>query len=181
MSKFIKTAAALIVFGAFSTVTMAGGGGNQGPKPNPKPTPVCNEGPCTGSIPIQATVPKRCELKVLTSSISLKDGAETSGQFMVGANAKYNLLVNTDNNVSDKSTKSKAKLGGGDHAPAVGLTIKTQLDNSSSVILLNDEKTNIAPGSNGWNTYNVLVKSDSVGISKPAGTYTDKYNIRVSF
>ncbi len=82
MSKFIKTAAALIVFGAFSTVTMAGG--NHHPKPDPKPTPVCNEGPCTGSIPIQVIVPKRCELKVKTPSISLKDGAEASGQFMVG-------------------------------------------------------------------------------------------------
>ena len=33
MSKFIKTAAALMVFGAFSTVTMAGG--NHHPKPDP--------------------------------------------------------------------------------------------------------------------------------------------------
>lgn len=177
MSKFIKTAAAVVVFGAFSTVTMAGGGGNYGPKPDPKPTPVCNEGPCTGSIPIQVTVPKRCELKVLTSSISLKDGAKTSGQFKVGANAKYNLLVDTDNRVGSKSTKSKAKSG--NHA--VGLTVETTLAGSSSVIKLNDQKNNIAPGNNGWNTYNVLVKSDSVGISKPAGTYTDKYNIRVSF
>ena len=181
MSKFIKTAAAMVVFGAFSTVTMASGGGNHGPKPDPKPTPVCNEGPCTGSIPIQVTVPKRCELNVVTSSISLKDGAETSGQFMVGANANYNLLVNTDNRLGDKSTKSKAKLGVGNNAPAVGLTVETKRAGSPSIILLNDKQTNIAPGSNGWNTYNVFVKSDSVGISKPAGTYTDKYNIRVSF
>lgn len=178
MSKFIKTAAAVVVFGAFSTVTMAGGGGNHGPKPDPKPTPVCNEGPCTGSIPIQVTVPKRCELKVKTPSISLKDGAEASGQFLVGANADYNLLVDTDNRVGgDKTTKSEAKSG----SHAVGLTVETKRTGSSSVIKLNDQQTNIAPGSNGWNTYNVFVKSDSVGISKPAGTYTDKYNIRVSF
>ena len=175
MAKFIKTAAALMVFGAFSTVTMAGG--NHHPKPDPKPTPVCNEGPCTGSIPIQVIVPKRCELKVKTPSISLKDGAESSGQFLVGANAKYNLMVDTDNRVGSKSTKSQAISG--NHA--VGLTVETTLAGSSSVIQLNDQKTNIAPGNNGWNTYNVLVKSDSVGISKPAGTYTDKYNIRVSF
>ncbi len=178
MSKFIKTAAAVVVFGAFSTVTMAGGGGNHGPKPDPKPTPVCNEGPCTGSIPIQVTVPKRCELKVKTPSISLKDGAEASGQFLVGANADYNLLVDTDNRVGGgKTTKSEAKSG----SHAVDLTVETSLAGSSSVIKLNDQQTNIAPGSNGWNTYNVFVKSDSVGISKPAGTYTDKYNIRVSF
>lgn len=176
MSKFIKTAAAVVVFGALSTVTMAGSG-NSNPNPDPKPTPVCNEGPCTGSIPIQVIVPKRCELKVKTASISLKDGAEASGQFLVGANAKYNLLVDTDNRVGSKSTKSKAKSG--NHA--VGLTVETTLAGSSSVIKLNDQKNNIAPGNNGWNTYNVLVKSDSVGISKPAGTYTDKYNIRVSF
>ena len=176
MSKFIKTAAAVVVFGAFSTVTMAGGGHT--PPKDPKPTPVCNEGPCTGSIPIQVIVPKRCELKVKTPSISLKDGAEASGQFMVGANANYNLLVDTDNRVGGgKTTKSAAKSG----SHAVGLTVETKLAGSSSVIQLNDQKTNIAPGNNGWNTYNVLVKSDSVGISKPAGTYTDKYNIRVSF
>ena len=178
MSKFIKTAAAVVVFGAFSTVTMAGGGGNHGPKPDPKPTPVCNEGPCTGSIPIQVTVPKRCELKVKTPSISLKDGAEASGQFLVGANADYNLLVDTDNRVGGgKTTKSEAKSG----SHAVGLTVETKRVGSPSIILLNDKQTNIAPGSNGWNTYNVFVKSDSVGISKPAGTYTDNYNIRVSF
>ena len=177
MSKFIKTAAAVVVFGAFSTVTMAGGGHN--PPKDPKPTPVCNEGPCTGSIPIQVIVPKRCELKVKTSSISLKDGAQSSGQFLVGANADYNLLVNTDNDGGSKSTKSKAKSSDGKHE--VGLTVETSLAGSSSVIKLNDQKNNIAPGSDGWNTYNVLVKSDSVGISKPAGTYTDKYNIRVSF
>ena len=176
MSKFIKTAAALMVFGAFSTVTMAGGGNN--PPKDPNPTPVCNEGPCTGSIPIQVIVPKRCELKVKTPSISLKDGAEASGQFMVGANAKYNLLVDTDNRVGGgKTTKSAAKSG----SHAVGLTVETKLTGSSSVIQLNDQQTNIAPGSNGWNSYNVLVKSEGVGISKPAGTYTDKYNIRVSF
>ena len=176
MSKFIKTAAALMVFGAFSTVTMAGG--NHHPKPDPKPTPVCNEGPCTGSIPIQVIVPKRCELKVKTPSISLKDGAEASGQFMVGANAKYNLLVDTDNRVGGgKTTKSAAKSG----SHAVGLTVETKLTGSSSVIQLNDQQTNIAPGSNGWNSYNVLVKSESVGISKPAGTYTDNYSIEVSF
>ncbi|MCA4814489.1 hypothetical protein [Acinetobacter towneri] len=176
MSKFIKTAAALMVFGAFSTVTMAGG--NHHPKPDPKPTPVCNEGPCTGSIPIQVIVPKRCELKVKTPSISLKDGAEASGQFMVGANAKYNLLVDTDNRVGGgKTTKSAAKSG--NHA--VGLTVETKRAGSPSLIQLNDQQTNIAPGNNGWSTYNVLVKSDGVGISKPAGTYTDKYNIRVSF
>ncbi|WP_179993924.1 MULTISPECIES: hypothetical protein [unclassified Acinetobacter] len=179
MSKFIKTAAAVVVFGAFSTVTMAGGGHN--PPKDPNPTPVCNEGPCTGSIPIQVTVPKRCELNVVTSSISLKDGTETSGQFMVGANANYNLLVNTDNRLGDKSTKSKAKLGVGNNAPAVGLTVETKRAGSPSIILLNDKQTNIAPGSNGWNTYNVFVKSDSVGISKPAGTYTDNYSIEVSF
>ena len=177
MSKFIKTAAAMVVFGAFSTVTMAGGGGNLGPKPDPKPTPVCNEGPCTGSIPIQVTVPKRCELKVETPSISLKDGAEASGQFKVGANANYNLLVNTDNRLGGKSTKSEAQSG----SHAVGLTVETKRTGSSSVIKLNDQQTNIAPGSNGWNTYNVLVKSESVGISKPAGTYTDNYSIEVSF
>ena len=177
MSKFIKTAAAVVVFGAFSTVTMAGGGGNHGPKPDPKPTPVCNEGPCTGSIPIQVTVPKRCELKVETPSISLKDGAEASGQFKVGANANYNLLVNTDNRLGGKSTKSEAKSG----SHAVGLTVETKRVGSPSIILLNDKQTNIAPGSNGWNTYNVFVKSDSVGISKPAGTYTDNYSIEVSF
>ncbi|WP_168399174.1 hypothetical protein [Acinetobacter indicus] len=176
MSKFIKTAAAVVVFGAFSTVTMAGGGYT--PPKDPKPTPVCNEGPCTGSIPIQVIVPKRCELKVKTPSISLKDGAEASGQFMVGANAKYNLLVDTDNRVGGgKTTKSAAKSG----SHAVGLTVETKLAGSSSVIQLNDQQTNIAPGSNGWNSYNALVKSDGVGISKPAGTYTDKYNIRVSF
>ena len=176
MSKFIKTAAALMVFGAFSTVTMAGGGNN--PPKDPNLTPVCNEGPCTGSIPIQVIVPKRCELKVKTPSISLKDGAEASGQFMVGANANYNLLVDTDNRVGGgKTTKSAAKSG----SHAVGLTVETKLAGSSSVIQLNDQQTNIAPGSNGWNSYNVLVKSDGVGISKPAGTYTDKYNIRVSF
>lgn len=178
MSKFIKTAAAVVVFGAFSTVTMAGGGGNHGPKPDPKPTPVCNEGPCTGSIPIQVTVPKRCELKVKTPSISLKDGAEASGQFLVGANADYNLLVDTDNRVGGgKTTKSEAKSG----SHAVGLTVETKRVGSPSIILLNDKQTNIAPGSNGWNTYNVLVKSESVGISKPAGTYTDNYSIEVSF
>ena len=176
MSKFIKTAAALMVFGAFSTVTMAGGGNN--PPKDPNPTPVCNEGPCTGSIPIQVIVPKRCELKVKTPSISLKDGAEASGQFMVGANANYNLLVDTDNRVGGgKTTKSAAKSG----SHAVGLTVETKLTGSSSVIQLNDQQTNIAPGSNGWNSYNVLVKSEGLGISKPAGTYTDKYNIRVSF
>ena len=178
MSKFIKTAAAMVVFGAFSTVTMASGGGNHGPKPDPKPTPVCNEGPCTGSIPIQVTVPKRCELKVKTPSISLKDGAEASGQFLVGANADYNLLVDTDNRVGGgKTTKSEAKSG----SHAVGLTVETKRVGSPSIILLNDKQTNIAPGSNGWNTYNVFVKSDSVGISKPAGTYTDNYSIEVSF
>ena len=178
MSKFIKTAAAVVVFGAFSTVTMAGSGGNHGPKPDPKPTPVCNEGPCTGSIPIQVIVPKRCELKVKTPSISLKDGAEASGQFMVGANANYNLLVDTDNRVGGgKTTKTAAKSG----SHAVGLTVETKLTGSSSVIQLNDQQTNIAPGSNGWNSYNVLVKSEGVGISKPAGTYTDNYSIEVSF
>lgn len=177
MSKFIKTAAAVVVFGAFSTVTMAGGG-HTPPKPkDPKPTPVCNEGPCTGSIPIQVTVPKRCELKVETPTISLKDGGHGTGIFKVGANAKYNLLVDTDNRVGSKSTKSQAKSG--NHA--VDLTVQTKLVGSSSVIQLNDQQNNIEPGSNSWNSYNVLVDSQSVGISKPAGTYTDKYNIRVSF
>ena len=97
---------------------------------------------------------------------------------MVGANAKYNLLVDTDNRVGGgKTTKSAAKSG----SHAVGLTVETKLTGSSSVIQLNDQQTNIAPGSNGWNSYNVLVKSDGVGISKPAGTYTDNYSIEVSF
>jgi hypothetical protein len=61
------------------------------------------------------------------------------------------------------------------------LTVQTKLAGSSSVIQLNDQQNNIEPGSNGWNSYNVLVQSQSVGISKPAGTYTDKYNIQVSF
>ena len=64
------------------------------------------------AIPIQVIVPKRCELKVKTASISLKDGAEATGQIMVGANANYNLLVDTDNRVGGgKTTKSAAKSG----------------------------------------------------------------------
>ncbi|NNH00624.1 hypothetical protein [Acinetobacter sp. ANC 5414] len=171
MNKMTQAALAALVLGACSTAVMAGEEGR------PNQDRGCNTGSCTGSIPIVVKVPKRCMLKIDTPSIALGDGETETGRFSVGANANYNLLVDTVNRVgTSATTRSEAKSG----SNAVGITVETRLAGSSHLIKLNEQKNDITPGRGGWNSYNVSVKSDYVGISKPAGNYSDKLNITVT-
>ena len=125
---------------------------------------------CSKDIPIELTVLKHCDLDVLTSKITLSDGGSGTGSFKVGANAPYNLLVSTTNN-------SRVKNGNNE----IPIIVTTNLAGSTTNIPLGAAQTNQSVAIGGWNTYNVKVTSQEVGISKPAGIYTDEYNIRVYF
>ncbi len=93
---------------------------------------------------------------------------------MVGGACKQQLIGRYRQPCWWRQNNQKSAAKSGNHA--VGLTVETKRAGSPSLIQLKiDQQTNIAPGNNGWSNYNVLVKSDGVGISKPAGTYTDKY------
>ena len=168
MNVFTKSLLATLVLGAASTAIYAeddAGSADRGGRP----PSGCGE-TCTGQIPIELTVQKHCDLDVLTSKITLEDGGAGSGQFKVGANAPYNLEVSTLNG-------SKVKMG----ANEIPITVTTKLAGSATNIPLNTPQNNIAVALGGWNTYNVNVTSAAVGISKPAGVYTDQYKIRVYF
>lgn len=170
----VQTALATLVLGMCSTMVFATGGG---PAPTPEPD-ECREGICRGKIPIKVEVPKRCALKVPQKPIFLKDGDMETATFQVGANAKYNLTVDTANRVGHGSTfDSKAKNGHN----SVDLEVKTYKHGSMSPIKLNDTQHHIEPGHHGWSSYDVKVKSEYVGMSKPAGIYSDEYFITVSF
>lgn len=168
MNVFTKSLLATLVLGAASTAIYAeddGGSADRGVRP----PAGCGE-LCTGSIPIELTVQKHCDLDVLTNKITLTDGGSGNGQFKVGANAPYNLLVTTTNG-------SKVKMGTNE----IPINVTTKLAGSATNIPLGTAQTNIAVALGGWNTYNVNVTSAAVGISKPAGVYTDQYNIKVYF
>ena len=169
MNVFTKSLLATLVLGAASTAIYAveddAGSADRGGRP----PSGCGE-TCTGQIPIELKVEKHCDLDVLTSKISLADGGSGSGSFKVGANAPYNMEVSTQNG-------SKVKMGTNE----IPITITTKLSGSATNIPLNTPQSNIAVALGGWNTYNVNVTSAAVGISKPAGTYSELYKIRVYF
>ncbi|MDH1439522.1 hypothetical protein N5I27_14520 [Acinetobacter johnsonii] len=172
MNNLLKMSLMAVTLGLGSTAVFAT---EERPAPDPD---ECNEGPCKGYIPIHVTVPKRCAVKVPKTPIILKDGETETASFQVGANANYRLVVDTANRIGAGATvESEAKNGGN----AVGIEVRTRKAGSPTVIQLNDPQVNTAPGPGGWNTYNVEVKSDYVGMSKPAGTYSDNYSITVSF
>lgn len=166
MNVFTKSLLATLVLGATSTAIYAN---EDGSADRGRPPTSCGE-LCTGQIPIELKVEKHCDLDVKTSKITLTDGGTGTGQFRVGANAPYNLLVSTTNG-------SKVKMG----AHEIPITVTTKQQGTMTNIALGAAQTNVAVALGGWNTYDVNVTSAAVGISKPAGTYTDQYNIRVYF
>lgn len=166
MNVFTKSLLATLVLGAASTAIYAE---DDGSADRSRPPSSCGE-LCTGSIPIELKVEKHCDLDVKTSKISLTDGGSGTGQFRVGANAPYNLLVSTTNN-------SKVKMG----THEIPINVTTTQQGTMANVALGTAQTNVGVALGGWNTYDVKVTSAAVGISKPAGTYTDQYNIRVYF
>ncbi|MDG9860765.1 hypothetical protein [Acinetobacter ursingii] len=103
MNKLVKTILSVMAFGGVVGIAHAevetaslwgGGGGSQHPE-------GCTELCGSKSIPIEITIPKVCELKNVTTKITLNSTTGTgTGGFSVGANAAYNLLVDTDNRTS---------------------------------------------------------------------------------
>lgn len=175
MNNLLKMSLMAVTLGLGSTAVFA-----TEDRPHPTPDPdTCDEGPCKGNIPIYVNVPKRCAVKVPKTPIILKDGDTETTSFQVGANANYRLVVDTTNRIGNGATvESLAKSG----SNSVGIEVSTRKAGPGNpLIKLNDPQANTTPGPMGWNTYNVEVKSDYVGMSKPAGTYSDNYSITVSF
>lgn len=167
MKLLMKTALSALALGSVIGMAHAEDAELAG-KPQKPPT-GCGE-LCTGSIPIELTVQKHCDLDVVTNKISLTDGGSGNGSFKVGANAPYNLLVSTTNG-------SKVKFGNNE----IPIVVKTTRQGSSNVIPLGQVQSNQTVGLGSWAEYNVNVSSQQVGITKPAGVYTDNYNIKVYF
>ena len=113
MNKLVKTILSVMAFGGVVGIAHAevetaslwgGGGGSQHPE-------GCTELCGSKSIPIEITIPKVCELKNVTTKITLNSTTGTgTGGFSVGANAAYNLLVDTDNRTSG-TNNSALKYG----------------------------------------------------------------------
>ncbi|HAK15830.1 MAG TPA: hypothetical protein DCM65_06140, partial [Acinetobacter junii] len=106
-------------------------------------------------------------------------GAGTGG-FKVGANAPYNLLVTTDNQTS--SSASAVKFGSNSIPTTVTTTRSATSTSGAASIGLGVLKTNEPMALTTPNAYDITIQAGgSWGVSKPAGTYTDKYNIAVYF
>ena len=166
MNKMTQTALAALVLGACSTVIYAGGEDKGSQPSGPSGCSV----DCEGKIDIELKVDPHCELQVLTPKIVLEDkaGGDTkNGSFKVGANAVYKIELSTANN-------SNLKMG----TNSIPIAIKTT--RSGTVIPMG-----VTPNQpftlGGWTAYNVEVKSPEVGVTKPVGTYTEQYRIKVSF
>jgi len=180
MNKLVKTILSVMAFGGVVGIAHAevetaslwgGGGASQHPE-------GCTELCGSKSIPIEITIPKVCELKNVTTKITLNSTTGTgTGGFSVGANAAYNLLVDTDNRTSG-TNNSALKYG----TYSIPTTVTTK--RGSNNVNLGSIKYNepMTAGTSSLNDYSITVQtSGSLGISKPAGTYTDKYNISVYF
>ena len=173
MNTLIKTALTIVGFGIVVSTAHADEARN--PPPPPQHPNGCTELCGQASIPIKLEVPKKCELSDVSGSIVLNSntGAGTGG-FKVGANAPYNLLVTTDNQTS--SSASAVKFG----TNSIPTTVTTTRGATS--IGLGVLKTNEPMALTTPNAYNIAIQAGgSWGVSKPAGTYTDKYNIAVYF
>lgn len=127
MIKIMQAATAVFVLGTCSTVIYA----EEALTSASTQHTSCGE-LCTGNIPIELTVPKHCDLDVLTSKITLTDGGTGTGQFKVQANSNYNLLVSSTNG-------SKVKFGTNE----IPITITTTPNGSSTNIPLGTPQTNI--------------------------------------
>ncbi len=172
MNTLVKTALSIIGFGLAMSAAHAT---DTYTPPTTQYPQGCTELCGQASIPIKLEVPKKCELSDVSGSIVLNSntGAGTGG-FKVGANAPYNLLVTTDNQTS--TTASAVKFG----ANSIPTTVTTT--RGSTPILLGTVKTNEPMALVVPNAYNIAIQAGgSWGVSKPAGTYTDKYNIAVYF
>ena len=188
MSKFIKTALSILILGASSTAVFAedlsaakpGGSNNQGGAHQGGGTQTggsnCGSGrgteTCSGQIPIYVTVPTLCELQVETDDITFADGGTGTGTFNVKSNAQYKMKLTTDNN-------SNARYSENGTIFSIPLNITTT-GNGGVNYDLNQEYQNI-PRSFTGSQYTVSVTNAAVGISKPAGTYKENYNIAVYF
>ena len=162
MNKMTQATLAALVLGASSTAVFAT---NSTP-----PAPQGCSVDCEGKIDIELKVDPHCELKVETPKILLEDkaGGDTkNGTFKVGANAVYKIELSTANG-------SNLKMG----SNTIPLTITTTRGGTTIPM---GTTPNQPFTSGGWTAYNVKVTSPEVGVSKPVGTYTEQYRIKVSF
>lgn len=167
----VQTALAALVLGMCSTAVLADdadkGGGGGSPMPE-----GCSELCKSAAIPIQLTVPKICHLDA-SKSIVLNGATGTgSGNFSVGANAGFTVLVNTDNHTSGNNSKV---VNGSD-------SIKTLVTTTGPDTLnLGIPKAKGATMGSFLNYTVNVAATEAYGINKPAGTYTDTYRIQVFF
>ncbi|WP_374254702.1 hypothetical protein [Acinetobacter brisouii] len=132
---------------------------------------------CKDSIPIELTVAKKCVLRADDKiTVDSKTGVGT-GSFWVGANADYNLLVNTNNHTGLGIDESFLK-GSGGNTTTIPTTVTTKRGTTS--INLGVAKTGEPMALSTMNQYNVKVQTGPMG-SVPADTYSDLYTINVYF
>lgn len=173
MNTLIKTTLSAMALGLCFSAAHAEVVDKNPPPPNYPES--CKELCGQASIPITLEVPRKCELSDVSGSIVLNSttGAGTGG-FKVGANAPYNLLVTTDNQTSSSASAVKFGLN------SIPTTVTTT--RGATTIGLGVLKTNEPMALTTPNDYNITIQAGgSWGVSKPAGTYTDKYNIAVYF
>lgn len=177
MNTLIKTALSAMALGFCFSVAHA----NTDEAKNTQLPAGCTQLCGQASIPIKLEVPRKCELSDVSGSIVLNSntGAGTGG-FKVGANAPYNLLVTTDNQTS--SSASAVKFGSNSIPTTVTTTRSATSTSGAASIGLGVLKTNEPMALTTPNAYDITIQAGgSWGVSKPAGTYTDKYNIAVYF
>ena len=170
MNTLIKTTLSIMALGVVVNTAHA----TRNPPPPPPPTDIC--GDCKDNIPIEMEVKKVCELTDVSEKIVLDSNTGAGvGGFKVATNAPYNLLVTTDNQTGP--TASSVKNGAHSIATTVNTTGPTGAV-SLGVLKANEPATLAGPKNN----YSIAIQATGPwGLSKPAGTYTDKYNIVVSF
>ncbi|MHA3055868.1 hypothetical protein E0H77_06880 [Acinetobacter sp. ANC 4633] len=137
---------------------------------------------CKDSIPIELTVAKKCVLraddKITVSASGGSSTASGTGSFWVGANADYNLLVNTTNHAGLGPNASFLK-GTGANTTTIPTTVTTTRSGGPS-INLGEAKTGEPMALSTMNQYDVKVLTGTIGNVK-ADTYSDLYTINVYF
>lgn len=182
MNKLVKTILSATAFSALIGVAHAdvetlgfGGGGHQPPKPPTGCTELCS----SASIPIEIVVPKTCHLTDVSTKINLNSSTgKGNGGFTIKANAKYNLLVDTDN---QQSGINQSELRGPAGSSPIKTTVKTTRG-STNINLGSVKYDEPMTAGTSPNNYAIDVQTTgSLGVDRPAGTYTDQYNIKVYF
>ncbi|MHA3115927.1 hypothetical protein E0H86_08100 [Acinetobacter sp. ANC 4635] len=136
---------------------------------------------CHDTIPIELIVSKKCVLRADDKiTVDSKTGVGT-GSFWVGANADYNLLVNTTYHGQTGATGTDESYlkGSGSNTTTIPTTVTTKRGTTS--INLGVAKTGEPMALTTMNQYSVTVKTKNAIGSVLADKYSDLYSIDVYF